>query len=189
MDQIREQMQRQKLHKRDKGKHSGDTDALRGKSRAKEQPRPEEQQEIYSAVSRMERTLFIVDLSKLEAEGDTLVNATIIYRPLQEYKKVSLKNGEWLIKPRPHTEENPSPLPFFSFAQPHYEQRCSQVIGLSLCMKNLTGSFPNFLGMRGTGFAIRGLGSTYIMVGVSRGHGGVCVHVMEGLYISGSTTS
>ena len=46
--------------------------------------------EVYSVVSHMERTLFIVDLSKLEAEGDTLVDAMVMYRPMAELKKVSL---------------------------------------------------------------------------------------------------
>lgn len=45
-------------------------------------------QEIYSAISRMERTLFVVDLSKLEDEGDTLVGAMVLYQPQQELKKV-----------------------------------------------------------------------------------------------------
>lgn len=45
-------------------------------------------QEIYSAISRMERTLFVVDLSKLEAEGDTLVGALVVYQPQHELKKV-----------------------------------------------------------------------------------------------------
>lgn len=31
-------------------------------------------------------------------------------------------------------------------------------------MKNLTGEYPKFIHMRGTGFAIRGLGATYVMV-------------------------
>lgn len=48
--------------------------------------------------------------------------------------------------------------------QSQYEQRCSQVIGISLCMKNLSGKYPKFLLMRGTGFAIQGFGSNYIMV-------------------------
>lgn len=60
-------------------------------------------------------------------------------------------------------------MSFLVCLQSQYEQRCSQLIGLSLCMKNLTGEFPKFLRMRGTGFAICGLGRTYIMV---RGTGG-----------------
>lgn len=46
------------------------------------------QDAVYSVVSHMERTLFIVDLSKLEAEGDTLVDALVVYRPLHEFRKV-----------------------------------------------------------------------------------------------------
>ncbi len=45
--------------------------------------------EVYSVVTHMERTLFIVDLTKLEAEGDTLVDALVVYRPMAEYKKAS----------------------------------------------------------------------------------------------------
>lgn len=44
---------------------------------------------IYSVVTHMRRTFFIVDLSKLEAEGDTLVDALVLYRPESEFKKVS----------------------------------------------------------------------------------------------------
>ncbi len=49
---------------------------------------PSEEKEVYSVVSHMERTLFVVDLSKLEAEGDTLVDAMVVYRPWAELKKV-----------------------------------------------------------------------------------------------------
>lgn len=38
------------------------------------------------------------------------------------------------------------------------------MIGLSLCMKNLTGKYPEFLLMKGTGFAIHGMGNSYLMV-------------------------
>ena len=49
-----------------------------------------------SAISRMERTLFIVDLSKLEAEGDTLVGALVVYQPQHELKKVGNINHSHL---------------------------------------------------------------------------------------------
>lgn len=52
-------------------------------------------QEIYSTASRMERTVFVVDLSKLEAEGDTLVGALVVYHPEQELKKVRGERGAW----------------------------------------------------------------------------------------------
>ena len=44
--------------------------------------------DIYSTVSHMERTLFVVDLSKLEDEGDTLVGALVLYQPQHELKRV-----------------------------------------------------------------------------------------------------
>ncbi len=57
-------------------------------------------QDIYSSASRMERTIFVVDLSKLEAEGDTLVGALVLYHPEAELKKVyrcSFKEGVWQV--------------------------------------------------------------------------------------------
>ena len=49
-------------------------------------------QDIYSAVSSMDRTILVVDLSKLEAEGDTLVGALVLYHPEHELKKVCLSH-------------------------------------------------------------------------------------------------
>lgn len=65
-----------------------------GRSKAKEAKQDVaaasgQDKEVYSVVSHMERTLFVVDLSKLEAEGDTLVDAMVTYRPMAELKKVS----------------------------------------------------------------------------------------------------
>jgi len=53
------------------------------------QPQLVADQDIYSTASRMERTIFVVDLSKLEAETDTLVGALVFYHPEIELKKVS----------------------------------------------------------------------------------------------------
>lgn len=78
-----------------KNKQSGDMETSRfsitGRSKVKADPPPQSAQDkdaVYSVVSHMERTLFIVDLSKLEAEGDTLVGSLVMYRPLYEFKKV-----------------------------------------------------------------------------------------------------
>ena len=65
--------------------------SIHGKGKAKEskaEPEALDRDAVYSVVSHMERTLFIVDLSKLEAEGDTLVEAMVLYRPMHEFKKV-----------------------------------------------------------------------------------------------------
>ena len=53
-----------------------------------------QEKEVYSVVSHMERTLFVVDLSRLEAEGDTLVEAMVMYRPMAELKKVCFLNHQ-----------------------------------------------------------------------------------------------
>lgn len=65
--------------------------SITGKSRGKDAKADSASQDkdaVYSVVSHMERTLFIVDLSKLEAEGDTLAEALVVYRPFYEFKKV-----------------------------------------------------------------------------------------------------
>ena len=79
---------------KEKNRQSGDMEtsrfSIRGKTKPAEPP-PQSAQDkdaVYSVVSHMERTLFIVDLSKLEAEGDTLVGSLVMYRPLYEFKKV-----------------------------------------------------------------------------------------------------
>ena len=43
---------------------------------------------IYQTTEK-ERTFFIVDLSRLKQEGDTLVNAMVVYTPEADLKKVS----------------------------------------------------------------------------------------------------
>ena len=55
--------------------------------------------------------------------------------------------------------------------QSQYEQRCSQLVGLALCAMNFTGHYPEFVKLRGTGYAIRTFGEQYIMVS---GAGGAC---------------
>ena len=90
--------QKQKgIRSKDKSKHTGDMDSYKfsitgkGKSREAKQAsssQPQDKDNIYSVVTHMERTLFIVDLSKLEAEGDTLEEACVFYRPQHEFKKV-----------------------------------------------------------------------------------------------------
>lgn len=81
---------------KEKTKHTSDMEASRfsitGRGKAKSDPAAQSsaQDAVYSVVSHMERTLFIVDLSKLEAEGDTLVGSLVMYRPLYEFKKVAM---------------------------------------------------------------------------------------------------
>ncbi|KAL5477988.1 hypothetical protein EMCRGX_G024860 [Ephydatia muelleri] len=43
------------------------------------------------------------------------------------------------------------------------EQLCSQLIGLSVCTMNLTGQYPQYLKLRGSGYAIKALGEDCIM--------------------------
>jgi hypothetical protein len=48
---------------------------------------------IYSTTSHQpDRTLFVVDLSRLKAERDTLENALVLYRPEADIKKVWMTN-------------------------------------------------------------------------------------------------
>ena len=51
---------------------------------------------IYSTASttshQPDRTLFVVDLSRLKAERDTLENALVLYRPEADIKKVRMLN-------------------------------------------------------------------------------------------------
>lgn len=83
---------------KEKARHSFDMEANRfsitGRNKSKSEPNAvqsaQDRDAVYSVVSHMERTLFIVDLSKLEAEGDTLVGSLVLYRPLYEFKKVSI---------------------------------------------------------------------------------------------------
>lgn len=83
---------------KEKAKQSGDMEASRfsitGRGKAKAEPATaqtaQDKDAVYSVVTHMERTLFIVDLSKLEAEGDTLVGSLVMYRPMYEFKKVHL---------------------------------------------------------------------------------------------------
>lgn len=60
----------------------------RGKTKESKVDQSQDKDAVYSVVSHMERTLFIVDLSKLEAEGDALVDALVMYRPAHEFRKV-----------------------------------------------------------------------------------------------------
>lgn len=83
---------------REKGRHLNDMEAskfsITGRNKAKDNKADiaaqsaQDKDAVYSVVTHMERTLFIMDLSKLEAEGDTLVDALVMYRPQQEFKKV-----------------------------------------------------------------------------------------------------
>ena len=46
---------------------------------------------VYSTTTHQpDRTLFVVDLSRLKAERDTLENALVLYRPAADIKKVRL---------------------------------------------------------------------------------------------------
>lgn len=47
---------------------------------------------VYSTTSHQpDRTLFVVDLSRLKAERDTLENALVLYRPEADIKKVWIR--------------------------------------------------------------------------------------------------
>lgn len=49
---------------------------------------------VYSTTSHQpDRTLFVVDLSRLKAERDTLENALVLYRPEADIKKVRAINN------------------------------------------------------------------------------------------------
>lgn len=40
------------------------------------------------ATEKYERTLFVIDISKLKKEDDQLVNAKLVFRPEEKYQKV-----------------------------------------------------------------------------------------------------
>lgn len=76
-----------------RGKSKGDASAHRkGKDRDERKGASASEKEpdyIYSTTSsQADRTLFVVDLSRLKAERDTLENALVLYRPDAEFKKV-----------------------------------------------------------------------------------------------------
>lgn len=75
---------------KEKAKHFGDLDSSRFSitGRGKGKVDTSAQDAVYSVVTHMERTLFIVDLSKLEGERDTLAGALVMYRPRAEFCKV-----------------------------------------------------------------------------------------------------
>ena len=51
-----------------------------------------EREPLYSTrTGHMERTMFVVDLSRLKAEGDTLESALVLYRPEANIKMVLSK--------------------------------------------------------------------------------------------------
>ena len=56
------------------------------------------------------------------------------------------------------------PYLYFFFIQPSLEQRCSQLVGISILVTNFTGKLPKFIRLKAYGFAIRQLGTDYIMV-------------------------
>jgi len=58
----------------------------------------------------------------------------------------------------------PSPSLSSRLFQNRYEQRCSQLIGISMCLKNLTKKYPKYVHLKGSGFAIRSMGGAYMMV-------------------------
>ncbi len=60
----------------------------------------------YVASTHVDRTFFIVDLSRLQQESDTLEGAMVVYRPQEDFKKVLIKSREvyaFRIIPR-HTD-------------------------------------------------------------------------------------
>jgi hypothetical protein len=83
-----------------------------------------------------ERVFFIVDRSKLKKETDEFKDAIVVYVPEGDLKKSNL------------------------------EQRCSQLVGMSLLMLNFNSKLPKFIRLKSNGFAIKGLddSSTFIMV-------------------------
>lgn len=56
-----------------------------------------------------------------------------------------------------------------SSCQASLEQRCSQLVGISILVTNLTGSLPKYVRLKSLGFATRPLGRNYIMVGPTFG--------------------
>ncbi len=77
-------------------KHKGDGKSDSSKSASSKEKEAEDDY-IYAPVTQQagqqqqlhqHRTLFVVDLSRLKAERDTLENAMVMYRPEKEFKKV-----------------------------------------------------------------------------------------------------
>ena len=75
-----------------KNKLKADPSANKGKGEKKDQGTDvhKEPDYVYATTSpQPDRTLFVVDLSRLKAERDTLENALVFYRPEADLKKVS----------------------------------------------------------------------------------------------------
>ncbi|XP_019854830.1 PREDICTED: uncharacterized protein LOC109583798 [Amphimedon queenslandica] len=83
-----------------------------------------------------ERVFFIVDRSRLKEETDEFKDAVVVYVPDGDLKK------------------------------PNLEQRCSQLIGISILILNFTNKMPKFIQLRSNGFAIRSLGDTTFIMGL-----------------------
>lgn len=76
-----------------KGKSKADGGAHKAKGEKKDACGGDKEPDyVYSAAttSQHDRTLFVVDLSRLKEERDTLENALVLYRPEADLKKVSL---------------------------------------------------------------------------------------------------
>lgn len=76
-----------------KGKSKADGGAHKGKGEKKDSKdaniADKEPDYVYSTTTTQpDRTLFVVDLSRLKAERDTLENALVLYRPEADLKKV-----------------------------------------------------------------------------------------------------
>lgn len=77
-----------------KGKSKADGGAHKAKGEKKDSKDTsggdKEPDYVYSATttSQHDRTLFVVDLSRLKEERDTLENALVLYRPEADLKKV-----------------------------------------------------------------------------------------------------
>lgn len=73
-----------------KGKSKSDSSASKNKAEKKDPSSEKEPDYVYATTTTQpDRTLFIVDLSRLKAEKDTLENALVLYRPEADFKKVT----------------------------------------------------------------------------------------------------
>ena len=80
---------------REKSKGDGHAHKKRKDKDEKKDPSEKEKEDtyVYATTSHQpDRTLFVVDLSRLKAERDTLENALVLYRPEADIKKVWMMN-------------------------------------------------------------------------------------------------
>ena len=75
-----------------KGKSKAESSGNKGKGEKKDAAVVADKEPDYvyaTTTTQPDRTLFVVDLSRLKAEKDTLENALVVYRPEADLKKVS----------------------------------------------------------------------------------------------------